>query len=180
MIAFPDLNLLLISSWIAFWFVKVVPKIFKLFHPLEGAIIHPHTVNSSCIPISRHGHVIQRRQSKILRTVFNAPRYTGNKTLHEDSGIPFVEDEINRLTNSYLHKLPGHPNEQVSHMHVPPASRRRLYRRWPTDVIDWTVRLHNKCYLRSEICHWIASPLKVYMLKQFTYSFLEADCKYPK
>ena len=29
-------------------------QIFKLFHPPEGTIISPHTVNSSCILISRH------------------------------------------------------------------------------------------------------------------------------
>ena len=68
--------------------------------------------------------------------VFNAPRYVSNKTLHEDSGTPFAEDEIKRLTNSYLHNLPGHPNEQVSHPHVPPAARRRLHQQWPTDVLD--------------------------------------------
>jgi len=80
--------------------------------------------------------IIQRVQSKILRMIFNAPWYISNKTLHEDSGTPFVEDEIKRLTNSYLHNLPGHPNEQVSHLHVPPAVRRRLHRQWPTDVLD--------------------------------------------
>jgi len=31
---------------------------FKLFHPLEGTIIHPHTVISSCILISRHDRVL--------------------------------------------------------------------------------------------------------------------------
>ena len=55
--------------------------------------------------------------------VFNAPWYISNETLHEDSGTPFVEDEINRLTNSYVHNLQGHPNEQVSHLQVPPAAR---------------------------------------------------------
>jgi len=40
--AFPDLNLLLISSAIEFWFVSC-SQIFKLFHPLEGTIINPHT-----------------------------------------------------------------------------------------------------------------------------------------
>ena len=31
---------------------------FKLFHPLEGTIINPHNVTSSCILISRHDHVL--------------------------------------------------------------------------------------------------------------------------
>jgi hypothetical protein len=52
--------------------------------------------------------IIQRVQSKILKMVFNAPRYVSNKTLHEDSKIPFVEDEIKRMTNRYLRNLTGH------------------------------------------------------------------------
>jgi hypothetical protein len=54
-------------------------------------------------------NIIQRVQQKIPRMVLNAPWYISNRTLHEDSGTPFVEDEINRLTNSYLYNLPGHP-----------------------------------------------------------------------
>jgi hypothetical protein len=42
--------------------------------------------------------------------VFSAPRYVSNKTLHEDSRIPFVEDEIKRMTNRYLQNLAGHSN----------------------------------------------------------------------
>ena len=40
--------------------------------------------------------------------VFNETRYI-SKTLLEDSGVPFAEDEINRLTNSYPHNLPHTP-----------------------------------------------------------------------
>ena len=54
--------------------------------------------------------VLQRIQSKILRIAFNAPWYISNKTLHDDSGLPPVEDEIKRITNSYIHNFTGHPN----------------------------------------------------------------------
>jgi hypothetical protein len=57
--------------------------------------------------------------------VFNAP-CVSNKTFHEDSRIPFVEDEIKRMTNKYLQNLTGHSNEQVSQLDVPPEARRRL------------------------------------------------------
>jgi hypothetical protein len=80
--------------------------------------------------------IIQRVQSKILRMMFNAPWYVSNKTLHEDSRIPFLEDEIKRMTNRYLLNLPGHSNEQLSQLHVPPEARRRLNRQWPTDVLQ--------------------------------------------
>jgi hypothetical protein len=52
--------------------------------------------------------IIQRVQSKILRMVFNEPWYVSNKTLHEDSSIPLLEDEIKRMTNRYLQNLTGH------------------------------------------------------------------------
>jgi hypothetical protein len=80
--------------------------------------------------------IVQRVQLKILRMVFNAPCYVSNKTLHEDSKIPFVKNEIKRMTNRYLQNLPEHSNEQVSQLHVPPEARRRLNRQWPTDVLQ--------------------------------------------
>jgi hypothetical protein len=65
--------------------------------------------------------VLQRIQSKILRIAFNAPWYISNKTLHDDSGIPPVEDEIKRITNNYIHNLTGHPNVLTSHLLAPPS-----------------------------------------------------------
>ena len=79
--------------------------------------------------------IIQIIQSKTLRIVFNAPWYISNKTLHKDSRIPFVEDEIIRMTNRYLLNLTGHSNEQVNQLLVPHEARRRLHRQWPTDVL---------------------------------------------
>ena len=115
------------------------------------------TVNSSGAVPSRPTRKSYRVQSKILRMVFNAPWYIRNKTFYEDSDTPFVEDEIKRLTSSYLHNLPGHPNQKLSHLHVPPAARRLLHRQWPKDVLDWTARLHNK-YIRRTVTgqhlHW--------------------------
>ena len=69
---------------------------------------------------------IQRVQSKILRMLFNAPRYISNKTLHEDSGIPFVESENKRLTNSYLHCRPGHPKRTSESPARPPSGQQTL------------------------------------------------------
>jgi hypothetical protein len=80
--------------------------------------------------------IIQRVLSKILRMVFNAPWYVSNHTLHKDSKIPFVEDEINGITNRYLHNPEGHSNDRVSQLRVPPEARRRLHRQWPTDVLQ--------------------------------------------
>ena len=43
-------------------------QIFKLFNPLEGIFINPHTAILSCILISRHDHVfcLLRLMSEIL------------------------------------------------------------------------------------------------------------------
>ena len=90
--------------------------------------------------------IIQRIQSKTLRIVFNAPWYVSIKTLHKDSRIPFVEDEIIRMTNRYLLNLTGHSNEQVNQLLVPrPQARRRLHRQWPTDVLKQKTIIIRKC-----------------------------------
>jgi len=52
--------------------------------------------------------------------VFNAPWYVSNKTLHKDSRIPFVEDEIIRMTSRYLLNLTEHSNEKVNQILIPP------------------------------------------------------------
>jgi len=38
--------------------------------------------------------ILQRCQSKILRSVADAPRYVTNSTLHNDLGIPFIKDVL--------------------------------------------------------------------------------------
>jgi hypothetical protein len=57
--------------------------------------------------------------------VFNAPWYVCNKTLHKDSRIPLVEDEIIRMTNRYLLNLTGHLKEQVNQLHVFPPGQKK-------------------------------------------------------
>jgi hypothetical protein len=39
--------------------------------------------------------IIQRSQSKILRSIVNAPWYVSNATLHTDLGIQYVQDSLN-------------------------------------------------------------------------------------
>jgi len=57
---------------------------FKLFHPLEGTIINPHTLNSSCILISRHDHVVS-----FISTYFqsNLPVVAGKLDQWGDLGV---------------------------------------------------------------------------------------------
>lgn len=68
--------------------------------------------------------------------IYNAPWYISNKTLHDDSGIPLVGEEINRLTRNYLEQLPEHPNEEARQLYNQPEIIRRLKKKWPTDALD--------------------------------------------
>jgi len=54
--------------------------------------------------------VIQRAQSKILRTITGAPWYVRNENIHRDLNVIYVKDEIARQKASYNIKLSSHPN----------------------------------------------------------------------
>ena len=61
-----------------------------------------------------------------VKNTKNSVQYTmvcRQKTLHKDSRIPFLVDEIIGMTNRYLLNLTGHPNEQVKQLHVPPRGQ---------------------------------------------------------
>jgi len=81
-----------------------------------------------------HTQTIQRLQSKILRSVTNAPWYVSNCTLQNDLHIPLVATEINRLSLLYHKRLVDHHNALITAMATPPTIVRRLKRQWPTDL----------------------------------------------
>jgi hypothetical protein len=56
---------------------------------------------------------IHRSQSKILRTIANAPWFVSNHTLHTDLNIPYVIEVINVRIDKHLKKLESHPNPLV-------------------------------------------------------------------
>lgn len=60
--------------------------------------------------------IIQRAQSKILRTMTRAPWYIRNENLHKDLGIPLVKEEFERSRDKYITKLYSHPNPLVKHL----------------------------------------------------------------
>lgn len=55
-------------------------------------------------------NLIQRFQSKSLRTVVNAPWYVKNSTLHNDLMMNTVQEEIKQRSEKYLKRLEKHPN----------------------------------------------------------------------
>ena len=54
--------------------------------------------------------IIQRAQSKILRTITGAPWYMSNERIHRDLEIPYVKEEFNTVKERYTHKLRSHSN----------------------------------------------------------------------
>jgi hypothetical protein len=78
--------------------------------------------------------ILQRLQSKILRSLANAPWYVSNLQLHTDLGIPFVAAGIRRSSLFYHRRLAGNHNALVAALSTPPNVARRLKRRWPSDL----------------------------------------------
>lgn len=54
--------------------------------------------------------ILQRFQSKALRSITNAPYYITNKSLHNDLSMPFIKSEIKRYSSNYLARLSNHTN----------------------------------------------------------------------
>ena len=54
--------------------------------------------------------ILQRFQSKTLRSFVDAPWYISNKAIHDDLEIPLVKDEIKRFSKHYLDRLSNHNN----------------------------------------------------------------------
>jgi hypothetical protein len=74
-------------------------------------------------------------QSKILRTITNAPWYVTDHTLHTDLNIPYVSEVINEKTDKHINKLESHPNPLVETI-TQPKRNRRLKRRRTSDPHD--------------------------------------------
>jgi hypothetical protein len=79
--------------------------------------------------------ITQRSQSKILRTIANAPWFVTNHTLHTDLNIPYVSEVIKERIDKNLNKLESHPNPLVETL-TQPTSNRRLKRRRTCDIQD--------------------------------------------
>jgi hypothetical protein len=76
--------------------------------------------------------VKQRYQSKILRTIINAPWYVTNQTLRTDLQIPFVHTVFHKHCTA----LASNPNPLLEPM-LHPEHNRRLNWRWTFDTTNW-------------------------------------------
>jgi len=78
--------------------------------------------------------VIQRYQSRLLRTITKAPWYVSNQTLHSDLRIPHVRTVFRERTATHHTTLDSHPNPLMEPL-VHPPDNRGLKRRWTFDEI---------------------------------------------
>ena len=75
--------------------------------------------------------IMERYQSKLLRTITNAPWYVTNHTLHTDLHNPYVRTVINDRINKYRSTLASHPNPLMEPMLQPTHNRK-----WTFDQQD--------------------------------------------
>ena len=81
---------------------------------------------------------IQRFQSKVLRSILDAPWYVSNHTIHTDLNIPMIREVVKSRFLKFHSKLSLHPNplvQALSTAHHPLNPPRRLSRQWPRDLL---------------------------------------------
>ena len=77
--------------------------------------------------------ILQRFQSKTLRSLINAPWYVTNETIHRDLKIPTVKEEICKFRNRYNIRVNNHRNPLVTQLLDTTDQIRRLKRQYPLD-----------------------------------------------
>ena len=73
--------------------------------------------------------ILQRFQSKTLRSLLNAPWFATNETIHRDLKVPTIRDEIHKSRNSYNARVNNHHNPLVTQLQVTTGQIRRLKRK---------------------------------------------------
>jgi hypothetical protein len=116
--------------------------------------------------------IIKRFQSKVLHLITNAPWYVSNLSLHNDLQIPFVIEEIHRLSTLYRQSVLRHNNRLVAENSDPPNAG-RLRRQWPSDLPQpadeksWSH--HSPPQGLQEYHQWMISLLKTPTYRKFTH-----------
>jgi len=78
--------------------------------------------------------LIQRYQSKLLRTITNAPWYVSNHTLHSDLQVPYVHTVFRERTATHRAALDSHRNPVMEPLVHPPQALKK------TDIWRHTLR----------------------------------------
>jgi len=77
--------------------------------------------------------ILQRCQSKILRSMVDEPWYISNSTLHNDLGIPFTNAVLHERSSKHHDRLGVHPNALLQPL-LQTYNTRRLRRHLPIDL----------------------------------------------
>ena len=77
--------------------------------------------------------ILQRFQSKTLRSLINAPWYVTNETIHRDFKIPTIKNEIYKSRSRYNARVNNHHNPLVTQLLDTTDQIRRLKRKYPLD-----------------------------------------------
>jgi hypothetical protein len=88
-----------------------------------------------------NSEILERFQSKALRLITDAPWHVPNAIIRRDLQVPFVKEQIRRLSSPYSAAPCTHPNLLVTQLSKPSAFR-RLRRHLPFDLPHiFTVKL---------------------------------------
>jgi len=75
--------------------------------------------------------ILQRFQNRII---VNAPWYVTDDTLHHDLNVPYVRDEIKRLSQRYADRMEEYPNIFATNLMKKVKTTRRLKRKLPQEL----------------------------------------------
>jgi hypothetical protein len=78
--------------------------------------------------------ILERFQSKTLRTITDAPWYVPNTVIQRDLQVTTVKHEERKCSTSYRKRLAAHPNSLATTLLLEQPVARRLKRQYPSDL----------------------------------------------
>lgn len=78
--------------------------------------------------------ILERFQSKVLRSIVNAPWYITNAAIQRDLRVDSVKEEIQNYSIKYRDRLRAHPNKLAVKLYIDQSVVRRLKRFKPSDL----------------------------------------------
>ena len=79
--------------------------------------------------------ILQRFQSKVLRSIVNAAWYITNAQLHRELQVKTIKEEIKAKAHQYKSRILNHPNELAAQLMSTSQTFKRLRRLAPQDLI---------------------------------------------
>ncbi|XP_050501036.1 piggyBac transposable element-derived protein 4-like [Diabrotica virgifera virgifera] len=78
--------------------------------------------------------ILERFQSKVLRTITNAPWFIPNREIRDDLQVATVKETVSEYSSRYLVKLENHPNNLALNLLDNSEQTRRLRRHKPLEL----------------------------------------------